>query len=144
LLTSKPTRERAAPDLGVGKSMLCKWLSQYRPGDLVSAPQADLACANERLRFESRVLKEGRDTKKSHAVPREPTAMGLAPKDFWHGELAPCLARGSDLPCHAGKPARIRSQSGVLPQAAGENCYKSNIGGSAHVSDAFLITARLL
>ena len=42
-LTSGLPRERVASDLGVGKSTLGKWVSDYRPSDLVSAPQADLA-----------------------------------------------------------------------------------------------------
>ena len=57
----KRRRERVAKDLGVGKSMLGKWVSQYRPTDMVSAPQADLARENERIRLENRVLKEERD-----------------------------------------------------------------------------------
>ena len=60
-LTSGLPRDRVASDLGIGKSTLGKWLSQYRPTDLVSAPQADLARANERLCLENRVLKEERD-----------------------------------------------------------------------------------
>ncbi|MFM8542483.1 MAG: transposase [Chakrabartia sp.] len=42
-LTSGLPRERVAADLGIGKSTLGKWLAQYRPTDLTSAPQADLA-----------------------------------------------------------------------------------------------------
>jgi transposase len=57
-LTSGLPRARVASDLGVGKSTLGKWVSQYRPTDLVSAPQADLARENERLRLENRVLNE--------------------------------------------------------------------------------------
>ena len=60
-LTSGLPRERIASDLGIGKSTLGKWVSQYRPADLAAAPQADLARENERLRLENRILKEERD-----------------------------------------------------------------------------------
>jgi len=52
-LTSGLPRDRVASDLGIGKSTLGKWVSQYRPSDLVAAPQADLARENERLRLEN-------------------------------------------------------------------------------------------
>jgi transposase len=58
-LTSGLPRARGVSDLGVGKSTLGKWVSEYRPTDLTSAPQADLARENERLRLENRMLKEG-------------------------------------------------------------------------------------
>lgn len=63
-LTSGLRRERVASDLGVGKSTLNKWVSQYRPSDLVSAPLADLALENERLRLENRVIREEREVQK--------------------------------------------------------------------------------
>jgi putative transposase len=60
-------RARVAADLGVGKSTLGKWLADYRPAELVSAPQADLALENERLRLENRILKEERDILDLHS-----------------------------------------------------------------------------
>jgi transposase len=42
-LTSGLPRARVASDLGVGKSTLGKWVSDYRPTDMVLAPSADLA-----------------------------------------------------------------------------------------------------
>lgn len=63
-LTSGLPRDRVASDLGIGKSTLGKWVSQYRPSDLVAAPQADLARENERLRLENRVLREEREVLK--------------------------------------------------------------------------------
>jgi transposase len=60
-LTNGLRRARVAADFGVGKSPLGKWLADYRPADLVSAPQVDLALENERLRLEHLILKEERN-----------------------------------------------------------------------------------
>jgi transposase len=43
-------------------------VSQYRPTDLVSAPQADLARENERLRLKNRILKEGEAAQLSRGI----------------------------------------------------------------------------
>jgi transposase len=64
-LTSGLPRTRVASDLGVGKSTLGKWVSDYRPTDMVSSPSADLARENERLRLENRILKEEREILKN-------------------------------------------------------------------------------
>lgn len=60
-LTSGLSRDGVAKNLGIGKSTLGKWLAQYRPADLASAPQADLAPENERLRLHNPALKEERE-----------------------------------------------------------------------------------
>lgn len=60
-LSSGLSRERVAADMGVGKSTLHKWITQYRPADVVIDPQADLARENERLRLENRIAKPNLD-----------------------------------------------------------------------------------
>lgn len=59
-LTSELSRQRVGADLGIGKSTLGKWLSQYRPTHLVSTLQAESACENERPSLHNRVLREAR------------------------------------------------------------------------------------
>ena len=49
-LSSGLSQERVAADMGIGKSMLSKWIARYRTADAVIEPQADLAKENGRLR----------------------------------------------------------------------------------------------
>ncbi|GEK96705.1 hypothetical protein GKA01_19020 [Gluconobacter kanchanaburiensis NBRC 103587] len=57
-LSSGLLRTRVAADLGIGKSTLGHWISQYRTVELpVPELQTDLARENERLRLENRVLR---------------------------------------------------------------------------------------
>ncbi|MEJ5155736.1 transposase [Gluconobacter wancherniae] len=61
-LSSGLSRSRMAADLGIGKSTLGYWISQYRTAELpVPELQTDLARENERLRLENRVLREERE-----------------------------------------------------------------------------------
>ncbi|GAN66973.1 transposase [Acetobacter orientalis NRIC 0481] len=64
-LSSGLSRTRVATDLGIGQSTLAKWIVDYRPSELVSGPQADLARENERLRLENRILREEREILKT-------------------------------------------------------------------------------
>lgn len=52
------SRQQVADDLGVGKSTLNKWVTALRDTDVVSAEDRNLARENERLRRESRILKD--------------------------------------------------------------------------------------
>jgi transposase len=73
------SRTRVAADLGIGKSTLEHWISQYRTTELpMPEPQTDLARENECLRLENRVLREESEIKKSHAVLCEPKDMRFA------------------------------------------------------------------
>ncbi len=70
-LTSGLPRRRVASDLGVGFSTLGKWVSEFRPADVSTAPQADLAKENERLRHENpRAAGREGDIKKGYPVLR--------------------------------------------------------------------------
>ena len=129
-LTSGLSRERVASDLGIGKSTLSKWLSQYRPSDLVSAPQADLARENERLRVtalralpaaENRVLKEERDILKKHVLSLPKGPRSSSPRNGHEICVYRCLAAsmacGDPLPGHA----RQRTWLSILADATDQH-----------------------
>ena len=100
--------------------------TQYRPTDLVSAPQADLARENERLRLENRILKEEREILKR--LPSSSRANGSEVRI--RAQLATCLASGDVvsrdasidtrlpvLACTADKPTitRLHESAGTYP-----------------------------
>ncbi|MBS0984629.1 transposase [Gluconobacter cerinus] len=61
-LSNGLSRTCVAADLGIGKSILGHWISQYRTAELpVPELQTDLARENERLRLENRVFREERE-----------------------------------------------------------------------------------
>ena len=64
-LTSGLTRKQVAGDLGIGMSMLNKWITAHRDTDVVSKGDMSLAQENDRLRRENRILKEERDILKN-------------------------------------------------------------------------------
>jgi transposase len=67
-LTSGQSRGQVAADLGVGFSMLAKWIQKSRPGDLPPKADIDLTKENERLRRENRLLTEERKLLKKATV----------------------------------------------------------------------------
>jgi len=67
-LTSGLTRKQVADDLGVRMSTLNKWITAHRDTDVVSKGDLSLAHENDRLRRESRILKEEREILKKATV----------------------------------------------------------------------------
>ena len=60
-LTSGLSRKQIADDLGIGMSTLNKWITTHGDTDVVSNEDRELALENDRLRRESRILREERD-----------------------------------------------------------------------------------
>lgn len=121
-LTSGLPRKRVAGDLGVGLSMLTRWVSLHRREDLPASPETDLARENEQLRRENRILKEERDILKRprsslRASDRE---VLLCP---W---LAPCLVRGEDLPGSACQRPWLPFLAVTPDQPANAHQYESS------------------
>jgi len=67
-LSSGLTRKQVADDLGVGMSTLNKWITAHPDTDVVSKGDLSLAQENDRLRRESRILKEEREILKKATV----------------------------------------------------------------------------
>jgi transposase len=57
-LISGLTRREVSVDLGVGLSMLYKWIKQFGSADAASVADAELLLENEKLRRGNRILKE--------------------------------------------------------------------------------------
>lgn len=66
--TSGLTRPQIASDLGVGLSMLNKWVQKHQHEDLMSGPHEDVEKENSRLRKEVRLLCEEREILKKAAI----------------------------------------------------------------------------
>ena len=60
-LTSGLTRKQLADDLGVGMSILNKWITVHRDTDMILKEDLDLAKENDRLRGENDIFKEERE-----------------------------------------------------------------------------------
>lgn len=118
-LTSGLPRDRVASDLGIGKSTLGKWVSQYRPSDLASAPQADLARENERLRLENRVLREEREVLKKATqffASQRPRSLRL------------CIAGGTGGPLNCSAVSCLS-----VSVAIGPGARDRSVGGSGRI-----------
>ncbi|SDE81461.1 transposase [Paracoccus isoporae] len=66
-LISGLTRRQVASDLGVGLSMLGKWIRAISDEAKTPEPDGDLLRENERLRKENRILREEREVLKKAA-----------------------------------------------------------------------------
>ena len=66
--TSGLTPPQLSLDLGVGVSMLNKWVQQHQHDDLMSGPHEDVEKENTRLRKEVRLLREEREVLKKAAI----------------------------------------------------------------------------
>ena len=67
-LTIGLTRKQVADDLGIGMSILNKWITSHRDTDVLSKEDLGLTQENDRLRRENRILKEERDILKKATV----------------------------------------------------------------------------
>ncbi|MBV5336377.1 transposase, partial [bacterium] len=59
--TSGRTVAQVAADLGIGKSTLTRWKTQFKEADILSGPHDDVQKELTRLRLENKILRQERD-----------------------------------------------------------------------------------
>src|SRR3546814_3325368 len=107
---------------------LNRWVSHYRPSDLVSAPQADLARENERLRLENRVLREEREILKKTTqffASQKPLDRTREHSGNWA-----CIASPCDRSAGCADESRARTNAAA---ADGDGRVRDRQIGRAHV-----------
>ena len=67
-ISSGLTRSQVSSDLGVGLSILNKWVQKYQHDDLMSGPHEDVEKENARVRKEVCLLCEEREVLKKAAI----------------------------------------------------------------------------
>jgi transposase len=66
--TSGRTVAQVAGDLGIGKSTLTRWKTQFKEADILSGPHDDVQKELTRLRLENKILRQERDLLKNAAA----------------------------------------------------------------------------
>lgn len=66
--TSGRTVGQVAADLGIGKSTLTRWKTQFKEADILSGPHDDVQKELTRLRLENKILRQERDLLKNAAA----------------------------------------------------------------------------
>jgi len=66
--TSGRTVAQVASDLGIGKSTLTRWKTQFKEADILSGPHDDVQKELTRLRLENKILRQERDLLKNAAA----------------------------------------------------------------------------
>lgn len=66
--TSGRTVAQVAADLGIGKSTLTRWKTQFKEADILSGPHDDVQKELARLRLENKILRQERDLLKNAAA----------------------------------------------------------------------------
>lgn len=66
--TSGRTVSQVAADLGIGKSTLTRWKTQFKEADILSGPHDDVQKELARLRLENKILRQERDLLKNAAA----------------------------------------------------------------------------